>query len=155
MRGVYEGNFQWASLTTAQTLCTLGTTSSICAEILSADVTDTNNTTNQQMETYLQRTTGAITGTGIATATPSKDEVGDQAAASTLTYGSSSSQTEPTYTANTKLGFKGYASLAGWQYAPVPEERPVVPPSGFIGLKMNTAGASTGWDVALRWREIG
>jgi len=155
MRGVYESNFQWAALTTAQTLCTISVPATIAIEILSGSVTDTNNATNQQLEDYFQRTTNALAGTGTAALTPSKTEVGDQASACSVIFGSSASQTEPTYSANTKHGLAGYASLAGWQYAPVPEERVTVPPLGFIGLKHNLAGTSTAWDVYIRHREIG
>ena len=106
MRGVYEANFQWAALTTAQTLCTHSCPATIAAEILSCTISDTNNTTNQQMEAYFQRTTNNISVTGVAVLTASKSEVGDQAAASTITFGSSASQTEPTYTAHPKLRYQ-------------------------------------------------
>jgi len=102
------------------------------------------------MESYFQRASAA--GSTPTAITPAKMEVGDQAAASTV--GGQPSMGEPTYTANTKIGFMGWASLAGYQFAPVPEERPIIPPSGIVGLRLNTAGTSTNYDVEATFREI-
>lgn len=156
MRGCYYAGYNITAIVAAQTLMQLTATSTICVEILSAFLTNTNNTTNQELESYLQR--ASVAGSTPTALTPGKEEIGDQAAASTLgvqTGAGGASMGEPTYTANTKFNQMGWASLAGWTYAPVPEERVVVPPSGIIGLRLNTAPASSTFDTELRFREIG
>jgi len=152
VRGVYTANFQTVSLSAGpQTLLQLTAPPGACIEILEAFVTDLNNANNQQLEIFLQRASAA--GGSPTVLTPSKHEPGDQASASTVGAVPTS---EPTYTANTKLGMQGVPSVGGYQFAPIPEKRPIVPPSGIIGLKINTPSfAATIFDVELTYREIG
>jgi hypothetical protein len=156
VRGCYYANYNITAIATAQTMMQLTATASICVEILSAFCSQTTNTTNFEAEAYLQR--ASVAGATPTALTPGKEEVGDQAAASTVgvqTGAGGGSMAEPTYTANTKFGMLGWASLAGWAFTPIPEERPVVPPSGIVGIRLNTVPASSTFDTECRFREIG
>ena len=153
MRGVYTASYLISGLSAAKTLMYITTTSSIMAEILSASVTDATNVTNQQLEITLQRvaTLGTPTATSI---TPAQHENSDQAAVSTVKANVTAS--EPTYTANTQIGHEGCSSLGGWFFDPMPEERPLIPPSATMGLRLLTS-SPTAQDTVVRitFRELG
>lgn len=121
-------------------------------EILSASVTDENNTTNQQLECTLQRVTTLGTPTGTAV-TAAKHETLDGASAATVVGNVTAS--EPTYTANTDIGHEGFPSLSGWFFQPVPEERPIIPPSATMGLRCISTPTSQDSQVRITYREIG
>src|SRR3990167_3003883 len=135
MRGVYSTSIKIAGLAAAKTLAYLTAPATAAIEILSASVTNESNESNEQIEITLQRITtlGTPTGTTLMFA---KHESGDQAAAAAgkgnVTAG------EPTYTADTEIGREGASSLGGWYYDPLPEERPIIPPSGNLGLRLIT-----------------
>lgn len=151
MRGVYEANYDASAVTTAHTLLWFTTTASIGVEILEASVTDQNNTTNQQFECAFQRitTVGSAAGTAL---TPSKSESGDQAAASTVT---ANLTVEPTtYTANTSFGDESAASLGGWRFQPIPENRFYIPPSANAGLRLLTAVTNMNITIRCSFREF-
>jgi hypothetical protein len=153
MRGVYEATIRVSALAAQKTLLYITAPSSKVVEILSASVTNESNVTNQQLETTFQLigTLGAPTGTAL---TPSKLEQGDQASGSTVVGNVTAS--EPTYTANTEIGREGWASLAGYRYQPVPEERLYIAPSTSWGLRMlNTTPTAFDCDVRVVYREIG
>lgn len=153
MRGVYNAQVQVTGVTTGKTLIYVTAPATAAVEILSANVTAIgSNVTNQNMECTLQRvgTLGTPTGTSL---TASKSENGDQAAGSTVVGNVTAS--EPTYTNNTQVGKEGAASLGGWRYQPVPEERMVIPPSGTVGLRLLTTLTSTDLNAQLQFREIG
>lgn len=153
MRGVYEAQIQVSAVTTGKTLVYITAPATAAIEILSASVTAVGtNVTNQNMECALQRVSALGTPTGTAL-TASKTENGDQASAATAVGNVTAS--EPTYTANTQVGKEGAASLGGWRYQPVPEERMLIPPSGTVGLRELTTLTSTDLDVRIVWREVG
>ena len=153
MRGVYEASLQISGLNAARTLLYLTAPSGKCVEVLSASVTNATNETNEQLECCLQRITTLGTPTGTAL-TPTKMEQGDQAAGSTAVGNVTAS--EPTYTSNTQIGRRGFPSLGGWEFAPVPEERPVIAPSESWGLRILAAPSSAiDADVRVVFREIG
>ncbi len=153
MKGVYDAVVKISSLAATKTLIYITAPSTMVVEILSAEISNATNETNEQLEACLKRigTLGTPTAT---TLTPSKHENGDAAAASTAKGNVTAS--EPTYTSNTEIGYSGFASLAGWRYDPIPEERPIVPPSGNIGLLLLTS-TNTAFDAICRitFREIG
>lgn len=152
MRGVYEAVIKISGLTTARTLAYITTPATAVVEIIGASVTNASNETNEQMECALQRigTLGTPTAT---TLTPSKDEAGDQAAASTVKGNVTAS--EPTYTANTELGYEGAPSLGGWVFEPGAMERPIIAPSTSMGLRLLQTITSVDAVVRVRFREIG
>src|SRR6185369_14190193 len=95
MRGVYEATYAISSLSAAKTLMYITAPSTACVEILSMEVTNRTNETNEQCEATFQKigTLGSPTAT---TVTPAKLEQGDQAAGSTVKGEVTGS--EPTYT---------------------------------------------------------
>ena len=153
MRGVYEANIKTAAITAGHTLLLITVPANKVVEVLSASITDNNNATNQQLEAVWQLvgTLGSPVGTSI---TPTKNEQGDQAAGSTVL---GDLTTEPTsYSAGVTQGLRGFASLAGYEYAPVPEERLEMGGGSTWGLRLLTA-APTSFiaDVRASFREIG
>lgn len=152
MRGVYEASIHIAGLNALKTLLLAEVPAAKCVEVLSASVTDASNTTNQQLECgfYLITSLGTPAGTAV---TPWKNEQGDQA--SGLTW-LGNLTTEPTTYSSTGFGIMGFASLAGYQYAPVPEERLVLSPSSDWGFKItDTVPTAFDADCRISYREIG
>ena len=153
MRGVYYATIHISGLAALKTLMYITAPSTACVEVLSARITNGSNTTNQQLEAEFQRITSFNSDTSTAI-TPAKAEAGDQAAASTVKGNVTAN--EPTYTSNTQMGWKGFPSLGGYEFAPSPEERPIVPPSGSIGLRLtDTAPSAFDASVEICFREIG
>jgi hypothetical protein len=152
MRGVYTATYTISGLTTARTLMYITAAATHVVEIVSARVANKSNETNEQMEITLQKV--ATLGTPTATTvTPAKDEAGDQAAACTVKANVTAS--EPSYTANTEVGYDGESSLAGYLYEPPDKLRPVIAPSATWGLRLMTAVTSLDAVVRIRFREIG
>ena len=153
MRGVYEATIRISALSAVKTLLYITAPAARAVEILSAAVTNESNVTNQQLECTLQTVTTLGTPTGTAL-TPTKMEQGDQASGSTCVGNVTAS--EPTYTANTEVGREGWASLAGYRFQPLPEERPTIAPSATMGLRLiNTTPTAFDCDVRVVYREIG
>lgn len=155
MRGVYTASIKTGALTAARTLIYLVPPSNKAVEILSAEVTNADNETNEQVEFTLQRISSL--GTPTATAiTPSPHEQGDQAASSTVAGNVTAS--EPTYS-SVEFGRAGASSLGGWRFDPTPEERPTVAGASTtgIGLRLLTAPTAPGISFVARitFREIG
>lgn len=152
-RGVYEAGIKISALTTGRTLMYITAPASACVEIRTADVTDANNSTNQQLECCWQKITtlGTPTSTPI---TPTKTEQGDQAAASTVAGNVTAS--EPTYTSGPVFDQRGFPSLVGYKHAPDESERLVIKPGDTWGLRLlTTSPSSQDTDVLARFREIG
>jgi hypothetical protein len=154
MRGVYEASVKITGLVAAKTLIYITAPSGKCVEILSAEVTNATNETNEQLECTVHKISSLGTPTAT-TLTPSKLEQGDQAAGSTVKGDVTAS--EPTYSSspNIEVGRGGFASLAGWRFQPVPEERPVIASTDSWGLRMLSTPTSFDAVCVLRFREIG
>lgn len=152
MRGVYTAEIKLSAWASTKGMLLIQAPSLKAVEIISAHVGNVGtNVTNQQLEAILARvgTIGAPVGTGV---TPNPEEVGDQAAGSTVTGGLSTDITA--YGVN--LDHQGFASLAGYQYAPVPEERALIPPAGSGILRLPVApGVAFDAVVQVKFREIG
>lgn len=154
MRGVYEASIKISGLSAAKTLMYITVPSNKTVEVLSAEVTNLTNETNEQCEATFQLISSLGTPTAT-TITPTKAEQGDQAAGSTVKGNVTAS--EPTYSSspNVEVGRKGFASLAGYQYAPVPEERPVLAGGSSWGLQLLNSPSAFDAMVVLRFREMG
>lgn len=149
MRGVYEAVFKISGLNAAKTLLYLTVPSNKLVEILESKITNVSNETNEQLEACWQRITTLGTPTAT-TLTPSKEETGDQAAGSTVKANVTAS--EPTYGANSELGYEGFASLAGY--------RVNLPEAGFAGgdswgLRMLSTPTAFDALVYVKFRERG
>lgn len=151
MRGVYTAQIDITGLSTAKTLLHLQAPATGILEILSVNVTNLNTETSEQLEVglYHVTTVGTPAGTSV---TPEKHEKLDAAAAATVLGNLSD---EPTAYAAKPIDKQGVNNLSGYRYDPLPEERPVVPPSGAIGLRMLTAPNSFNASVQIVYREIG
>jgi pyruvate/2-oxoglutarate dehydrogenase complex dihydrolipoamide acyltransferase (E2) component len=94
MQGVYTASYQITSVTTSKTLMYVTAPSTGVVQILSAKVTETNVTTNEQLEFRLAKI--ATLGTPTATTlTPKPTESKSPAASSTVKGNVTAS--EPTY----------------------------------------------------------
>lgn len=152
MRGVYTATIRITGLNSARTLMYITVQSTKVVEILSASLTNESNETNEQLLCTFQRITtlGTPTKTDII---PAKHENGDAAAGSTVAGNVTAA--EPTYTADTEIGREGFSSLGGWYFDPTPEERPNIPPSGNLGLRMISTPTSFDAVVRVTFREVG
>lgn len=153
MRGVYRAPIKISALAAAKTLIYITAPANKVIEILSAKATSSGaNVTNQQLETVFQKVSALGTPTGTAL-TPTKAEQGDQASGATVVGNVTAS--EPTYAANTEFDKQGYASLAGYIHAPVPEERLYIAGGDTWGLRMLSTPVSLDMDVEVVYRELG
>jgi hypothetical protein len=151
MRGVYTANINITNLTTAKTVLLLTAPSTAVLEILSVRLTNLNNETNQQWSVGLFHVTtiGSPVGTAV---TPEKHEKLD---ANSVTTASGNLTVEPTTYATNPIDRDGSASLSGYRYDPIPEERPICPPSAAIGLRILDAPSSVDVSAQIVFREIG
>lgn len=152
MRGVYTASIECAGVTAAKTLLYVTAPANKVLEILGASITNYDNDTNEQAEATLQvvGTLGTPTGTSV---TAAKHEPGDQAAGSTVVGNVTGS--EPTYSSNTQIGREGFATVGGYRFQPVPEERMIVQGGSTVGLRLLTAISSTALVASVTFREIG
>jgi hypothetical protein len=160
MRGVYDAPYRIAGLNSARTLLLVTAPATAIVEILSTELTDENNATNQQLTMCWQRVTSLGTPTAT-TITPSKTETGDQAAASTVKANVTAS--EPTYGAAAQggaivnmHGLTSGPSVGGLFYDPIPEKKFTIAPGETWGLRLlNAPSASFDASVNASFREIG
>lgn len=154
MKGVYTANIKISAIDSARTLLYITATSSKVVEVLSTEVTNASNETNEQCEAVWQKITTLGTPTAT-TITPAKHEDGDQAATSTVKGNVTAS--EPTYGANTEIGYAGFPSLIGYRYPSVDGEvEPfAIPPSGSYGLRLLNTPAAFDCVVRVTFRERG
>lgn len=151
MRGVYTSEAKLSAWAVARGLILIQAPAGKVVEIISAHIGDVGtNVTNQQLEARLSRVTTLGSAAGTAN-TPNPEEVGDQAAGSTIITGLTTDIT--TYGAN--IDHQGFASLAGYQFNPLPEERPIIQPSAYLILALVVAPTSFDAVVQVKFREIG
>jgi hypothetical protein len=120
-------------------------------EILEASVTNADTETNEQLRCTWQdiTTLGTPTATPL---TPAKHEAASSAAASTVKANVTAS--EPTYTANTEIGHKGFPSLGGWDHGGIPETRKYIAPGASAGIRLLDAPTSFNCVVSVTFREL-
>lgn len=153
MRGAYCIDGKKTAVAAAATMCYITAPSGKVVIITSAILSfPGTNVTNQQLEAEWAK----ITSLGSPTATsqtPSPMEQGDQASGSTV--GVFVTASEPTYSTTIVYGHQGFASLAGWQYSPLPEERLVIPSGGSFGLRLLGTVVSTDIALTINFIEMG
>ena len=155
MRGVYTATIKISALSEIKTLILLGTPSTTCAEILSAWITNQSVETNEQLDGALTLLQTPDTDVGDGTAiTPQKSENGDASWAGTC-RGNFTTGNEPGSYESTHFDNKGPPGLSGYFYDPLPEERPIISPSRYVGLRLLTAPAAFDAICGIRWRAIG
>jgi hypothetical protein len=157
MKGVYTASYQITGVTgAAKTLMYITATSSAVVELLSASVTQIGVTAEEQLDFRLAKisTLGTPTATTI---TPKGSET--STAGSTVKANVTAS--EPTYeqdgsSIDLSIDRQGSSSLSGYFYDPQPEDRPIIPPSGTVGLKLVSSPTNTyTLNVQIKFREIG
>jgi hypothetical protein len=151
MRGVYTASIDISSFASAKTLMLIRTPSTAVIELLNVHVTNLDVEVSEQLSIGLFRvsTIGSPTGTAI---TPEKHETGDAASAATVT---GNLTVEPTSYATVPIDKQGTNNLAGYHYDPIPEERPIIPPSSGIGVRMLVAPTAFNCSIKVTFREIG
>ncbi len=158
MRGVYTAEIEIAALLPAagDGLLTLECPGDMVLEILSASVTNMDTDVAEQIACGLFDITDetSLAGTAIV---PRKHEQGDVASSVTaLGAGNAGMAGEPDVWASKAYDRQGANNLAGYRYDPIPEERPIVSPGKFIGLRMLTVPAAAfKAAVQIVYREIG
>lgn len=154
MRGVYRLSNTISGVTTGKTLAYITAGGGLPIEILSARITAQDEDTSEQMFAMLCRI--VTLGTPTATAEVAKPtEEGSAAAGTTCEVNVTAS--EPTYDdISDAIASGGANKLAGWEYLPLPEERPIVAAGDSVGLKLIDALATaTDLTVEITFREIG
>lgn len=151
MRGVYTAYIDITGISTNKTLMLIQSPSTAVVEIIGIHVTNLDVETSEQLSIGLFKvsTLGSPSGTSV---TPEKHETGDAAAAATLTGNLSA---EPTTYATNPIDKQGVNNLAGYHYDPIPEERPIVAPSGAMGVRLLVSPTSFNCSVMVVFREIG
>lgn len=151
MRGVYTAYIDITGISTNKTLMLIQSPSTAVVEIIGIHVTNLDVETSEQLSIGLFKvsTLGSPSGTSV---TPEKHETGDAAAAATLTGNLS---VEPTAYATNPIDKQGVNNLAGYHYDPIPEERPIVAPSGAMGVRLLVSPTSFNCSVMVVFREIG
>lgn len=153
MRGVYTWTIEISALSTARCLILLGTNSRTCFEILSASVKNKSSETNEQLDCAITRLSSPDTDIADATLiTATKSEEGD--ASATCTVRGNVTQ-EPGTWDSTNIDQSGDPSLSGYSYDPLPEERVIISPSEYVGLRILTAPSAFDAICKIRGREIG
>lgn len=154
MRGVFRLCDTISAVTTAKTLLYIEVPADAVVEILSARITCQDEDTSEQIMAELNRiaTLGTPTATTI-TAKPTEEG----SAAFGGTCKSNVTASEPTYDGESDAIASGGANkLGGWEYVPLPEERPIIAPSDDVGLRLIDAVAnSSDLTAEIVFREIG
>lgn len=154
MRGVYRLCDTISGVTTAKTLAYITVPSDAVVEILSARITAQDEDTSEQIMAELNRiaTLGTPTGTS-KTAKPTEE--GSAAFGGTCIVNVTAD--EPTYDdESASIASGGANKLGGWEYVPLPEERPIISPGDTVGFRLIDAIAnSTDLTVEITFREIG
>jgi hypothetical protein len=159
MRGVYSIPYRISAVNTARTLAYITVASGKPVEILSTEVTNESNETNEQLVCCWQRITtlGTPTATSV---TPTKLEPGDGAAAGT--YKCNVTASEPTYGSIAQgsapvdvHGLAGYPSLPGYFFKPDPEWRPLLASGDSWGLRLLNAPTALDLCINVVVREVG
>lgn len=128
---VYTATMDPTSVTVAKTLLNIEVDGQL-GLLLRASVSQVGLTASEQLRVFVQRASSGGTGTAI---TPVRMEFGDPVfgviARSNLTV-------EPLFT-DAPYVEEAFNVVNGWVWVPMPEERPVITNSFFIGLRLDVA----------------
>jgi hypothetical protein len=125
------------------------------AEILRASMSQSGNTTSTQVAIALQRKSAAATvtiavaGTNVNKMNPISPTADASLGTSATGFTASAEGTPTDYAVK-----RGFNILNGFEWLPTPEERVMVPQSGFLGLTFVTAPPSTVYYGELVFREL-
>jgi len=146
---VYTVRMAPTSQAAAKTLVTVTAPATTILVLLRAWVAQKTLTASELMRILLQRASAAGTSTAV---TPEKHQPSDSVFGGVAGVNHT---VEPTYT-GIPFNNEQVNVLNGFVWVPMPEERIIVPPSGIIGLRLDTApsGASD-FTAGLVFGEIG
>lgn len=152
--GVNNGN-AGVSISTAITVVQIKPGTNGPVEVLRASLSQSGNTTSTQVAGGLQRKSAAATVTiGVAGTNTTKGNpispTADLSLGTAATGFTASAEGTPTEY-HVKRGFN---ILNGFEWLPTPEERLLLPQSGFLGLTFFTAPPSTTWYGEIQVREL-
>jgi antitoxin (DNA-binding transcriptional repressor) of toxin-antitoxin stability system len=125
------------------------------AEILRASMSQSGNTTSAQVAVALQRKSAAATvtiavaGVNVAKLNPIAPTADASLGTSATGFTASAEGTPTDYPVK-----RGFNVLNGFEWLPTPEERVLVPQSGFLGLTFVTAPPSSVFYAELQFREL-
>lgn len=126
-------------------------------EVIRAALYNMNITTQEILVAGVFRvaTKGSLTGGGAAP-TPVKANPGDTASACTIyEAGASGMATEPTAWGD-RLDEQGQSNIAGYEWEPPFDSRPIINPSGLFGLRlMKVPAAAFNAKILITYGEIG
>ena len=154
MGRVYSASFSGIAVTGVQDLLSLTGASGIICEILGVRVGQDSEFGDAAAEMLRIRIVryGTI-GSGGSAVTEEEHELGGNAAAAAVIRNNTTPGTTETVIVEDVFNVQ-----SGWLYAPVPEERIIVPPTGTIVLavKLQTApDDSTDMSGMITWQEVG
>jgi hypothetical protein len=155
MRGVYTSDYDCSGVVSGpKTLLVVQAPSNGVLEIFSAKITSLDASTAEQWQGGLYRINSMTPSSAFqGSANLQKHELLDGstvAASSGYILGP-----EPTYNPN-PIDRQGFNNFGGYMYDPIPEERPVVKPGEYIGLRLTNATITSGHvNAEITYREIG
>ena len=155
MRGVVSYIYELPAITSARTLMYITAPGSNVIEVLDSWVTWPSLDTNEQAEITWDK----ISTLGTPTATTVSGmyhEYGMSGGGALSTVKGNVTASEPTYAGTgNRFAHEGVASLSGWRYAPQPESRFYIEPSGSYGIRNMATITSAVLIVGIVVREIG
>lgn len=153
MRGVYCAQAEIASLAAAKTVLLGQTSANICLEILEVRLSNGNVSALEQLLIGLYLVTTVGSAAGSSGVNIQKNENGD---ASTVVTWLSDLTTEPTTYNAAPIDYQGVSNLSGYEYVPLPEDRKIISPSTYFGLRLrNTPSSAFKAECMIKYREIG
>lgn len=154
MQGVYKLTNTVSAVTAAKTLAYITTHATKPIEIYRVSVSCQDEDTSEQILAEFNRI--ATLGTPTATTvTPKPTEESSSAFGGVAKTNVTAS--EPTYDASTAaIAAFGANKLGGWEYVPLPEERPIIAANDSVGIRLIDAiSVSSDLTVEIVFREIG
>ena len=143
------------SISTAITALQLAPGSTGPCEILRFAMTQSTNAVSSQFGVMLVRKSAAATVTAAVTGTTLTKENPIAPTSAAVLSTSGTGITASAEGTNTEQSItRGGNVLNGVEWLPTPEERLMIPASGFVGLTFMTAPASSTWQAELVWREL-
>ena len=125
------------------------------AEILRAALTQSTSTTSTQLAAAVIRKSAAATVTTAVAGTHLKKHNPASPTSDASLGTSATGVTASAEGTNSDLTIqRGLNILNGWEYLPTPEERLVVPQSGFLAVTFLSAPPSATWFADLTFREL-
>jgi hypothetical protein len=148
--GIYVARMNATAFSTAVTAMYIANSASATLRILRVACSQHTSTASAMNILSLLRKTGTVT--CPTTITPVPSQVGMAATGvTTATAGVASAEG----TNGVILHKEAWNVLNGMLWIPTPEEQPIVPPSGAIGLTFEVAPASATYTLELTFQEIG